>query len=600
MPFLENNFGKTHNQSQGALDHYVYTTTTDDLATVSAAGYFAVNRYSKDPKNEDYASSIIEVYASDGHGFFKINSDKTTVTQIHTAVLDQTPTTPEMQFDYTRPGASDIAVGTPIYFDTGYANNNVIVDVTNPTTFKRPLAIVKEALTASSGKLMIRGFLITACHGTGLAVGQRIFWSQSVLQDSQSTNTHWTNDSASSTDNVVYGYIHTNATVPTIAFDFATRIATASAGSGHALESLAAGTWAVQVSAARITDDGPNPDPSVTSASPLTQVEWDDIDGGSGGIQASLTAWNGGALDVANDRIYVSSSGHSDGQFNSTQFFDFSDDQNESWNSLTYPSYPIASDNSGINPDNTPDARHNYGSLAIADGHMYMSGQSVNEAALGDPLLWRQNLTTGAWAHLTATELDNVLRNEYATCIAYDSVTGLVWCWSNRGLFTVDPANFAEAGLVQRLDNLFGDHWGFTSDTSKSMVIDESKRKILVMGQFNSPESVVIDISNLGSITTVEPTWTGDGAAAFIAESRAGLAYDSSTQDVVGWTGGADVYAIDLDAHTITIVNPDAGNTVTPPDMITNGVFNRFTYHPTYDAFVLVNGNDQAYYYKRA
>ena len=222
MPFIENNFGRAHNQSQGALDHYVYT-TTDTLAIVASANYFANNRYAKDDKNEDYVGSIIEVYASDGHGFFKINSDKTTVTQIYTAVQGGgggASTDPELLYDYTRPGASDIAVGTPIYFDTGYANNNVIVDVTNPSAFYRPMGVVKTQLTASAGEIMVRGFLTTACHGTALATGERVYWSQSVLQDSQSTNTHWTNDVAQSTDNVVYGYIHTGATVPLILFDF--------------------------------------------------------------------------------------------------------------------------------------------------------------------------------------------------------------------------------------------------------------------------------------------------------------------------------------------------------------------------------------------
>ena len=70
MAFTQNNLAKMAQQTIGGFDKYTYTAPSgDDLAIVSAAGYFARSRFKSDP---DWVGSVIEVRYSSNYAIITV------------------------------------------------------------------------------------------------------------------------------------------------------------------------------------------------------------------------------------------------------------------------------------------------------------------------------------------------------------------------------------------------------------------------------------------------------------------------------------------------------------------------------------------------
>ena len=82
--------------------------------------------------------------------------------------------------------------------------------------------------------------------------------------------------------------------------------------------------------------------------------------------------------------------------------------------------------------------------------------------------------------------------------------------------------------------------------------------------------------------------WTTTGGAALVGALAPGLAYDPTTDGVVGWANGS-VYRLDLDTRAWTAV----GTPFTSQDPYADKIYGRWAYLPAEDAFLVVPGVEE-------
>lgn len=100
-------------------------------------------------------------------------------------------------------------------------------------------------------------------------------------------------------------------------------------------------------------------------------------------------------------------------------------------------------------------------------------------------------------------------------------------------------------------------------------------------------------------------TWTYSeiitgGDSSIVSAPAPGFEYDPVIEKFVAWSGGADVYVLDMDTRTWTRRPPASTNSVVPTAVTASGgTFGRFRYIPSKNAYITVNSVFQnAYVYK--
>jgi hypothetical protein len=83
-------------------------------------------------------------------------------------------------------------------------------------------------------------------------------------------------------------------------------------------------------------------------------------------------------------------------------------------------------------------------------------------------------------------------------------------------------------------------------------------------------------------VTTNTPSLVNDASP--------GAAYDPVADRIVAWSGGSNVYALNMDTGAWSQVAINAGPTASAP---IQGTFGRWGYVPQYRVFALINGVDQ-------
>jgi hypothetical protein len=90
---------------------------------------------------------------------------------------------------------------------------------------------------------------------------------------------------------------------------------------------------------------------------------------------------------------------------------------------------------------------------------------------------------------------------------------------------------------------------------------------------------------------------TGD--TEIVKKASPGFEYHAKSDRFVAWSGGADVYTLNMDTKVWTKISPAPGNTVTPTAATATGTFGRFRYCPSKDVFVVVNSvTEDVYIYR--
>ncbi|MCX7745338.1 MAG: right-handed parallel beta-helix repeat-containing protein [Clostridia bacterium] len=307
-----------------------------------------------------------------------------------------------------------------------------------------------------------------------------------------------------------------------------------------------------------------------------------------GGAQSIMRAWSGGAYDTKRDQFIIWGGGHRDYSGNEIYSFDI---QKLSWKRLTEPSHDVEGDEaSGYYPDGNPRSRHTYDFLeyvSSVDRFMAFGAFAMWPSGQGARNLDAFNFDTQKWEHKASLPNGGGFT-------AYDPVTGHVFShsYANGGyLSEYDPVN----DIWTPRGNIYSEGWM----SFYTAAIDPVNRKMVAVGnqELNPGEILVWDLSKSGNLTSSRLKTTG--ATEIDRTTCPGFDYDPVSKKLVAWSGGTDVYTLDMKTLVWTKITPPSSNTVIPSKSQEYGTYGRFRYIPSKNAFIAVNAiNENVYVYK--
>ncbi len=333
---------------------------------------------------------------------------------------------------------------------------------------------------------------------------------------------------------------------------------------------------------------GINPDPAVSSGSPLTAPQWIAMcpAGNNSGL---FRAWGSGCYDSSRKRMWFMGWGHTDGYLMHLVCWDLQTQayQHFNWPDVA-PTVLTDLDDGYLDAGNTiPAPRHPYNGIEYLPNvdRIYVSGAYTGPNGTYKGKHWLFNPNNATWTQLPDSNAGSDGENA-AVNARYDSVTGLLFIRTRTQLWTLDPTNTG-AGWTSRY-NWGGSYGQDYSDVYRTMAIDTVNRRIILTG---GGEVWTHDISNLAAVTSSngdESGWSGSGLAALKASNVAGMDYDTTKSQLVAWSGGQTIYIVDPIAKTVTTETMNGLDT--PEATQTQGTFGRFRYSPEFNRFIAMNG----------
>ena len=303
------------------------------------------------------------------------------------------------------------------------------------------------------------------------------------------------------------------------------------------------------------------------------------------GVGGITVAWNGGAFDSKRDRLIIWGGGHNAYGGNEIYAFDL---RTLKWERLTDPTVFPNRSPATENDDGTPISRHTYSGLAYVShtDEFFGMGGAPDSAGGGCGVegTWLFDFSAVRWRRMRPSG-EVPLANCEDNAI-YDPVNRQV-LYYNRGIHAYDRE--ANSFRLVSDDNLAH---------MTSLAIDTARKLLVQVGENpNLSATRVADLTNLsGGFRTLSTS----GAKALESEGNPGLAYDETSDRIVGWYGGGTIYSLDLDTNAWTAHSPASGNKATPPLVTTSGgVYGRFQYAPSLNVFVVVNRVDEPVYIYR-
>lgn len=297
------------------------------------------------------------------------------------------------------------------------------------------------------------------------------------------------------------------------------------------------------------------------------------VDGvcGSGSV---IGAWSGGALDTKRNRLILWGGGHADYAGNELYAFDIN---NLAWERLTEP-FPEPVKDQEVNADGTPNSRHTYGGLAYiahADRFFGCAGSLWGVGFAKCNLTWTFDFEKKKWENREPGGDTAKRKCGFEIGSTYDPETKKVWWCENAGLFSYDYDGNAWKQHSQ--EGYYGQTP--TVDTKRGLLVAAGHKK-----------AYTVDLRG-GKFTRVAlPT---AGAEEFLAKASPGFDYDPVADKCVGWSGGK-VYVLDLDKKTW-----EAKDAPGAPEPTHTGIFGRWRYAPSVNAFVVVTKADKnVFFYK--
>jgi hypothetical protein len=296
---------------------------------------------------------------------------------------------------------------------------------------------------------------------------------------------------------------------------------------------------------------------------------------GTGGPANVIAAWCGAALDTKRSRLVLWGGGHADYYGNELYVFDVPALR---WTRLTDPFVNPVMDQE-VNADGTPNSRHTYGGLAyIAHADRFL-GQAGSLAGVGFARCdrtWTFDFDALKWTNRNPATTSG---GGFGCAASYDGASRKLWWGSARtsfaGLWSYD---YDANSWAKHNDDNFSEH---------ASALD-TKRGLLVF--VGNGEVFAYDVRSANYTKQVWPT-TGGGS--FISKKSVGLDYDSVSDRIVGWHGGA-VYALDPATKNWTTTNPSGA-----PATTSNGIYGRWRYVPSVNAFIVATDWDaDVHFYK--
>ncbi len=281
-------------------------------------------------------------------------------------------------------------------------------------------------------------------------------------------------------------------------------------------------------------------------------------------------AWSGGTVDTARNRLLVWGGGHNDYWGNEMYALDLG---TLTVQRIVEPSTQTNSSNcSSALPDGSPTSRHTYDGLAYIShaDRMFSVGGSKAPCGYGETASWTYDFTARKWQMVVANSAPTT---QYGTMAEYDPATKQVFVKDNYSFYSysLETNKYTQLNTADQ-----------SVDYHLSATIDTKRRKFVMIG--NGVQ--IIDLSTY-KMTTI-PTINAPGFVT--SKASPGIGYDSVADRIVAWSGGSNVYALDMDSGVWTQVATNGGPSAGPQG---NGTFGRWGYVPQYRVFALINDIDQ-------
>lgn len=301
-----------------------------------------------------------------------------------------------------------------------------------------------------------------------------------------------------------------------------------------------------------------------------------------------MKAWSGGTYDTKRCRLLVWGGGHADYGGNEIYAFDVN---TLSWSRIWGPS-PIDAILAQWDgtctytySDGNPVARHTYDGLTYlpVQDRFWIFGGSLTCGSGGFGIdTWTFDLTGGRWER----RADGPFGSPPLVTSAYDPTTGHVFMADESYVITeYDPV----ANTWVRYGNAGG------VGLDKNGEIDPRRRLFVAVG-YNSSNGE-IRVYDLNQHPPIMQRVMTTGAVEITNARFPGLAYDPASDRIVAWSGGSDVYTLNLDTWVWT--RHIATNSVVPTPAASAGTYGRWQYIPSKNAFIGVNSIDEdVYIYK--
>lgn len=302
----------------------------------------------------------------------------------------------------------------------------------------------------------------------------------------------------------------------------------------------------------------------------LVDVAPDPIPRGVEGVKGVMNDWSGGAFDTRRERLLVWGGGHAGYAGNEIYAFDIATSR---WSIVWGPT-----PNEQIQPkggsfetylDGMPSARHTYDNIDYDPVHdaLWSNDGSLWRTGTGSFGTWRFRFETGVWERLA----DAPRKNLFAQT-GYDPVEKIMIKRENRGVYHYDLA----ADRWHKTTPGIWSHWHLNGE------MHPVARKLVMVGGGR------LEIYDLRTkkVTAVEST----GATQILDSKAPGLAYHPPSGRIVAWSGGANLYALEVGdkRYHWSLIEARPGSAV-PGEPNPKGTYGRFRYVPSIDAFVLVN-----------
>ncbi len=345
----------------------------------------------------------------------------------------------------------------------------------------------------------------------------------------------------------------------------------ATAGAGP-LEDLQPGHW-YEVPDSRLEDVGPVPVPE-----------------GSTGVKSVVFSWSSAVYDTRRDRFVVWGGGHTNYSGNEVYAFDVA---TLKWERLTDPSSLDGwTDGDKVYADGRPVSRHTYNYIEYIpppyDRLFSGGGAGLWRGAWGDDKTYYFDFDQREWETLPVLTPNPGI----GAISGWDPVTEKIW-FHNAGkstyLSSFDPATrtwTTHGNWATEPDGWIGYDW--------TGAVDPVRRKFVAIG---NGQVYVWDLTQTGNIANTKLQTTGD--TWILDQQCPGFVYDPNLDRFVAWSGGTDVFTLDMDSATWTRVPPAQTNTVVPTEASPSGTYGRFRYIPSRGLYIALNGADQNVYFYR-
>ena len=307
---------------------------------------------------------------------------------------------------------------------------------------------------------------------------------------------------------------------------------------------------------------------------------------GNTGPDSILSTWSSAAFDSKRNQLIVWGGGHADYSGNELYAFDL---KTLRWKRLTNPSRNVGGKvDSGYYPDGKPRSRHTYDYLE------YIPPPFDRFCSCGGAALYPRggievknvdcfNFNKKKWERMQDTPAYSI-----GALSAYDPVKNEIWVHSvgNVDLFAkyIPGRNKWKA-----YGSRGGNSW---IDYEYNAEIEPEKRLFVAVGHGSV---LVKKLGSGGSFRELKMR----GSVSIQKADSPGLAYDPKLKKLVAWSGGANLYILDLKNKTWTKQRPAKSNRHIPPKATEVGIFGRFRYVPAYDIFIAVTEvNKDVYLYR--